>query len=125
MAVRRLYQENRVGHDLAGVRIPFPDDKVGPLVVLYPQLRGLVREQLYMVLGLVQNVVGQGGSFHHGIHARLQILYKNLTAVFRGAVNIPASVFDFGNAEGNTVQGSAVRTGLDQTETGLFVVAQT
>ena len=58
MAVRGLYQENRVGDDLAGVRVPFPNDKVGPLVVLYPQLRGLVREQLYMVLGLVQNVVG-------------------------------------------------------------------
>ena len=125
VAVCGLHQENRVGDDLAGVRVPFPDDEVGPLVVLHPQLGGLVGEQLYMVLGLVQNMVGQGGSFHHGVHTRLQILYKDLTAVFRGAVNIPAAVLDFGNAEGNAIQRSSVCACLNQAETGLFVIAQT
>ena len=77
-----------------------------------------------MVFRGVQNVIRQGGGFHHRVNSRLQALHQNLTAVCRGAVDGVAGVSNGSNFEGNTVQSRPVRAGFDQPQAGLFCIGE-
>ena len=77
-----------------------------------------------MVFRFIQNVVRQRSNFLHRVHAGLQIVNKDLAAIFCGTIQIAGAVLDPGDAEGNAIQGSAVRTGLDQPQAGLLRVGK-
>ncbi len=113
-AVRAPQRKGHAGNRITCVLIRFADDQAGPLVVAQPQLRSLAGRQLHMVFSGVQNVIGQGGGFHHGVNSRLKALHQNLSAVLGGAVDRVAGVLDPGYLKGNTIQRRPVRAGFDQ-----------
>ena len=94
---------------LPGVGVGFMDIEVGALVVGQSDRTGLAREQFYMVLGIVRDVVLHRGQFADGINARLQALPADFTCAGSGAVQIPGAVLDFGKAVGHAAQGRPVR----------------
>ena len=124
MAVRRLDQKYRIGHNCAGVSVLLPDGEVGPLVVLDTKLGHLAGGQLHVVFCFIQNVVGQSGGLLHRVDTRLQALHGDFAAVLGSTVNGMAGVLNGSDLEGDTIQGCTVRTGLNQLESGLLGIGE-
>ena len=118
-AIRLFHQKCGVGDgDGVVVRVKFPDGEAGPLVVLQADGAVLAREQFYMVLGRVQQVVRYCGHLLQGVNARLQALPDDLACAGGGAVQIPGAVLDLGQAVGDARQRGAVRALLIQIQGG-------
>ena len=77
-----------------------------------------------MMFGCIQDVIWHCGDLRYRVHSGFQVLNKNLTAVCCRAVQIPATILDPGNAEGDAIQECAVRAGLDKAQTGLLRVGK-
>ena len=64
-AVRAPQSKGHTGYRVRTVLVPFADDQTGPLIILQMDLSGFTWGQLHMVLGGIQDVIGQGGGFLH------------------------------------------------------------
>ena len=124
MAVRALHQIDCVLNRLPGVGVGFMDIEVGALVVSQSDCAGLAREQLYMVLGIVRDVILHRGQFTHGINAGLQIGDQDLAIGIGGAVQVVAAVLNPGDAESHPGQPGAVAAQFDKLEGGLDMVGK-
>ena len=119
VAVRRPNGENGVRNRLAGVGVLFVDDQVGPLLIFNGDGAGLAGEQLHMVFLEVKNVVGNGGRFLDGVHARFQVGDVDLAVLAGDAVKVVGAVLNPGDAEMDAAQPGAVRAGLNQPQGGF------
>ena len=109
---------------LPGVGVGFMDIEVGALVVGQSDRTGLAREQFYMVLGIVRDVVLHRGQFADGINARLQIGNQDLAIGIGGAVQVVAAVLNPGDAESHPGQPGAIAAQFDKLEGGLDMVGK-
>ena len=100
------------------------DIEVGALVVSQSDRAGLAGKQLYMVLGIVRDVVLHRGQFTHRINARLQIGYQDLTCGTGGAVQVVAAILDLGDAERDTGQPGAIAAQFDELQRGLDMIGE-
>ena len=124
VAVRTFHQIDRMLNRLPGVGVGFMDIEVGALVVGQSDRTGLAREQFYMVLGIVRDVVLHRGQFADGINARLQIGNQDLAIGIGGAVQVVAAVLNPGDAESHPGQPGAIAAQFDKLEGGLDMVGK-
>ena len=109
---------------LPGVGVGFMDIEIGALVVGQGDRTGLAREQFYMVLGIVRDVVLHRGQFTHRVNARLQIGDQDFSRGIGGAVQVVATVLNPGDAESHPGQPGAVAAQFDKLEGGLDMVGK-
>ena len=77
-----------------------------------------------MVFLEVKNVVGNGGRFLDGVHARFQVGDVDLAVLAGDAVKVVGAVLNPGDAEMDAAQPGAVRAGLDKPQGGLGCVGE-
>ena len=116
--------EGHAGNRYAGVLVGFLDNQVGPLLVLNTDCADLSREQFHMVLPEVQNMVRYCGGFFQGVHTGFQTLPEDFAILVGGPVQVAAAVLNLRQPEGYALQGSAVRTGFQKEQIGLFAVCK-
>ena len=124
VAVRTFHQIDRMLNRLPGVGVGFMDIEVGALVVGQSDRAGLAREQFYMVLGIVRDVVLHRGQFADGINARLQIGNQDFAIGISGAVQVVAAILDLGDAESHPGQPGAIAAQLDELQRGLDMIGE-
>ena len=100
------------------------DIEVGALVVGQSDRAGLAREQFYMVLGIVRDVVLHRGQFADGINARLQIGNQDFAIGISGAVQVVAAILDLGDAESHPGQPGAIAAQFDELQRGLDMIGE-
>ena len=117
-AVRGLDQEGGAGDGFIGVSVGLVDGQVGAAVIF--QLHGgcLAHLQLHMMLGGVEDIVGQRGGLTDGQHSGLQSLQGDFAVRVGGLVHIAGAVLHIGDAVGHAFQGLAVRAMLGQLKPG-------
>lgn len=119
MAVRRLHQKHCPRYGGPGICIPLHHRQVGPAVILQDNGGGLAREQLYMVLHRINNMVRSRAGFFERINTRLKVRDQDFTVGIGGPVQVMTAILNAGDTEGDARHAGTIRAELDQVQGGF------